>query len=124
MKVIQLAIPLLLLSGCPEQCSQVESEPVAYIPGDCSSYQPLFEQYGLPVNTFTQIAWRESGCNHLSFIRDSDDLGGGLLGINLRAGASTWFSWCGLTTANITDAETNVRCASEAYSRMGMTPWR
>lgn len=92
-------------------------------PGDCGSYVPLYEKYGLPVATFRRIAWRESGCDHTSFVRDSDDLGGGLLGINLRAGASRWYSWCGLTISNVTDAEKNVECASEAYQRMGMTPW-
>jgi hypothetical protein len=95
----------------------------SYEPGNCDSYVPLFEEFGLPVATFKRIAWRESGCNHLSFVRDSDDLGGGLLGINLRAGASNWFSWCGLTVSNVTDASKNVECASEAYQRMGMQPW-
>jgi hypothetical protein len=92
-------------------------------PGNCESYVPLFQKYNLPSSTFKAIAWRESGCNHRSFVRDRDDLGGGLLGINLRAGASNWYSWCGLTTANVTNAEVNVHCASEAYQRMGMRPW-
>lgn len=99
-------------------------DPVGVTPGDCDSYVPLFERYGLPVSTFRAIAWRESGCNHLSYVHDSDDIGGGLLGLNLRAGADRWRQWCGLTTANVTDAETNVRCAAEAFERMGMTPWR
>lgn len=92
--------------------------------GDCDSYTPLFQRHGLPAATFRAIAWRESGCNHRSFVRDSDDLGGGLLGLNLRAGADRWFAWCGLTVQNVTDAETNVRCARAAYDRMGMAPWR
>lgn len=93
------------------------------VPGNCASYGPLLAAYGLPVATFERIAWRESGCNHLSFVRDGDDIGGGLLGLNLRAGASNWFAWCGLTVANVTDANTNVRCAAAAYQRMGLTPW-
>jgi hypothetical protein len=100
-----------------------EPDPIGVEPGDCSSYAHLFERYGLPVATFTRIAWRESGCNHLSYVHDSDDIGGGLLGLNLRAGADRWRQWCGLTTANVTDAETNVRCAAAAYDRMGMAPW-
>src|SRR5262245_38472927 len=95
----------------------------SYTPGVCDSYVPLFEEYGLPVATFKRIAWRESGCDHTSFVRDSDDLGGGLLGLNLRAGASRWFAWCGLTATNVTSAETNVACAAAAYQRMGMAPW-
>ena len=101
-----------------------EHPSVAVEPGICSSYAPLFVEYGLPVSTFERIAWRESGCDHTSFVRDSDDLGGGLLGLNLRAGADRWREWCGLTVSNVTDAETNVRCAAAAYRRMGMTPWR
>jgi len=93
-------------------------------PGDCSSYAPLFVEHGLPVATFTRIAWRESGCNHRSYVVDHDDLGGGLLGINLRAGAAMWRSWCGLTTGNVTDADVNVRCAAAAYERLGLRPWQ
>ena len=95
-------------------------------PGDCSSYVPLFERYGLPVATFKAIAWRESGCDHRSFVIDSDDAGGGLLGINLKgyAQATRFYQRCGVTLANVTDAETNIRCAAEAYERMGMAPWR
>lgn len=96
----------------------------AVTPGDCDSYVPLFVEHGLPVAIFRAIAWRESGCDHTSFVRDSDDLGGGLLGLNLRAGAARWAQWCGLTAGNVTDADTNVACAAAAYRRMGLTPWR
>jgi hypothetical protein len=112
---------LVLLTQCaPEFAPDTAPEP-----GNCASYAPLFEQYGLPVSTFTRIAWRESGCDHTSFVIDSDDAGGGLLGINLKGRlAPTWNDWCGATLANITDAEMNVHCAAEAYQRMGMRPWR
>ena len=95
-------------------------------PGDCSSYAPLFVKYGLPVATFERIAWRESGCDHTSYVIDGDDAGGGLLGINLKGYtlATGYYRWCGVTLASVTDAETNVRCAAEAFERMGMAPWR
>lgn len=39
----------------------------ATIPQDqakrCPRWEPLFAEYGLPVETFSYIAWRESGCN-------------------------------------------------------------
>ena len=93
-------------------------------PGNCSSYAPLFAEYGLPVATFQRIAWRESGCNQRSFVMDRDDAGGGLLGINLKGSLTrTWSQWCGATLGNITNAEVNVRCAAEAYQRLGMRPW-
>lgn len=118
-------IAAVALMGCTEQeCQDIIGREPTVTPGDCDSYVPLFEQYGLPVATFKRIAWRESGCNHRSFVIDSDDSGGGLLGINLKAGARTWHQWCGLTLSNVTDAEVNVRCAAAAYQRMGMRPWR
>ena len=93
-------------------------------PGDCDSYVPLFQRYGLPPATFKRIAWRESGCNHNSFVINRTDSGGGLLGINLKGSlAGTWNDWCGATLGNITDPEVNVRCAAEAYERLGMQPW-
>jgi hypothetical protein len=94
--------------------------------GDCENYVELFQQYGLPVETFKAIAWRESGCNHLSWVNNRTDLGGGLLGINMKGRNMQrgWKAWCGGTPANITDPEVNVRCAAAAYQRMGLRPWR
>jgi len=103
----------------------VISEPVAAASrADCNKYVGLFRQNHLPVNTFKAIAWRESGCNPHSFVRDSDDHGGGLLGINLKGSLGpVWKRWCGATLANITNAAVNVRCAAAAYRRMGLRPW-
>jgi hypothetical protein len=96
-------------------------------PGDCDSYVGLFVAYGLPAATFRAIAWRESGCNHTRYTDDRDDLGGFLLGINFRTATlrAGWASWCGATLGNIRfDAERQVRCAAEAYRRLGLSPWR
>jgi hypothetical protein len=126
---------LVLLTQCAPECApvdpassdgpQFEQELASWDvqPGNCESYWPLMHSYGLP-RVFVRIARRESGCNHRSFVIDRDDAGGGLLGINLKGSlARGWYRWCGLTLANVTDAETNVRCAAEAYQRMGMRPW-
>lgn len=115
------ALPVMMLSQCAPQCAPATG---GYQPGNCDSYVPLFQKYGLPVSTFKAIAWRESGCNHTVFVSDSDDYGGGLLGINLKGSLGpTWYSWCGATASNITNAEVNVRCASVAYQKMGLQPW-
>jgi len=136
MRKLLAAVPMVLLSQCAPQCApdpagtdgpQMEQELAArsVTAGDCDSYAPLFAAYGLPVATFKRIAWRESGCDHKSFVIDRDDAGGGLLGINLKGSlARGWHAWCGATLANITDAEVNVRCAAVAYQKMGMAPWR
>jgi len=119
------ASALVLLTQCAPECAP-NQDAVEPTPGVCASYAPLFEEYGLPVATFTRIAWRESGCDHTSFIVDRDDAGGGLLGINLKGSslARGWYRWCGATLGNITDAEVNIHCASVAYQKMGMAPWR
>jgi hypothetical protein len=136
MKRLLGASALVLLSQCAPECApdptgsdgpQFEQElnAQAVEPGNCESYWPLMQSYGLP-RTFVRIAWRESGCDHRSFVIDRDDAGGGLLGLNLKGVslARGWYRWCGLTLGNVTDAETNVRCAAVAYQKMGMAPWR
>ena len=128
------AVPMVLLAQCVPECAdpsssdgpQFEQELAAQnvVAGDCDSYVPLFNAYGLPSTTFKRIAWRESGCNHNSFVIDRDDAGGGLLGINLKGSlANVWYRWCGATLGNIRDPEINVRCASVAYQKMGLQPW-
>lgn len=135
MKRLLGASALVLLTQCAPECApdpassdgpQFEQELASWDvqPGNCESYWPLMQSYGLP-RVFVRIAWRESGCNHRSFVVDSDDAGGGLLGINLKGSLGRgWNAWCGATLGNITDAEVNVRCAAVAYQKMGMAPWR
>jgi hypothetical protein len=128
----------LLLTQCEPACEpdpastdgpQFEQEQAASAvqPGSCESYAPLFEAYGLPVQTFMRIAWRESGCNHTSWVVDHDDLGGGLLGINFKTRQlrNGWANWCGAAPNNAFrfDPELQVRCAKAAYDRMGLRPW-
>jgi hypothetical protein len=122
----------LALNQCAEECAQPTDEgpqqdaAASVVVGDCGSYDPLFEKYDLPVATFEHIAWRESGCNHTRFTNDSDDLGGFLLGMNFRTAnlRNGWFSWCGATVNNARyDPDLQVRCAKEAYNRMGLSPW-
>lgn len=123
---------VLALNQCAEECAPPTDEgpqqdaAASVVVGDCDSYVPLFEKYDLPVATFKRIAWRESGCNHTRFTNDSDDLGGFLLGMNFRTAnlRNGWSSWCGATVNNVRyDPDLQVRCAKEAYNRMGLSPW-
>jgi hypothetical protein len=95
-------------------------------PGDCESYWPLMQSYGLP-RVFVRVAWRESACDHRRFTDDRDDLGGFLFGLNFRTAnlRSGWLRWCGATLSTIRyDPELQVRCAAVAYQKLGMAPWR
>ena len=117
------AAAVLGLTGCAQALDHASQG--GPTPGNCASYAPLFARYGLPVATFQRIAWRESGCNPAVTVFDSDDSGGGLLGLNLKgAMAGYWLRLCGLTLANVTNADTNVRCAAAAYRSQGLAPWR
>lgn len=137
-RLLGAAAMTLVLSQCAPECapdpagsdgpqmSQLQAAE-AVVPGDCGSYDALFAAYDLPVSTFHAIAWRESGCNHTRFTNDSDDLGGFLLGMNFRTSQlrAGWYSWCGATVTNVRyDPNLQVRCAREAYDRMGLSPWR
>jgi hypothetical protein len=137
-KLLSAAALTVLLNQCAPECAPdpagtdgpqfaQQQAAEAVVPGDCDSYAPLFAAYGLPVATFKRIAWRESGCNHTSWVSDSDDLGGGLLGINFRTAQlrAGWMSWCGAAPNNAFrfDANLQVRCAREAYDRLGLSPW-
>lgn len=120
--------PAALLQQCAPTCAPAPAPPAAIgspTPGDCDSYVPLFEKYGLPVATFKRIAWRESGCNHESWVVDRDDEGGGLLGINFKGAnmKAAWMRLCGATVSQVTDPEVNIRCAGAAYAQLGMRPW-
>lgn len=136
-RLLSAAALTVMLTQCAPECAPdpagtdgpqfAQSEAAAaVVPGDCDSYVPLFQAYGLPASTFRAIAWRESGCNHTRFTNDSDDLGGYLLGLNFRTATlrAGWLSWCGATVNNIRyDANLQVRCAAEAYHRLGLRPW-
>ena len=106
----------------------------ATVPSDkskrCPKYETLFAQYGLPVQIFSYIAWRESGCNPKAINAKWDANGNmtyhlnnngtwdtGLLQVN-----SSWIrsvrKVCGVNTGSargdlqaLTDPDCNVRFA-------------
>jgi len=72
-----------------------------------------------------RIAPRESGCSP-QFVHDHDDWSYSRFGLNgLTAGLrSNWANWCGADVRSDTkNLSTDVRCALEAYQRMGWRPW-
>lgn len=115
---------IIIASALTMGAVAVDATPVE-AQANCSKFDAAFRANGLPVKTFERIAYRESHCNPKSFVIDSDDAGGGLLGINLKGSlARTWRKWCGVTLATVTNASVNIRCAAVAYRKMGLRPWR
>ncbi len=95
-------------------------------PGVCSTYADDMAAVGLPVGTFTHIAWRESGCNPNSWVVDRDDNGGGLFGQNFKGSmAGYWRGLCGATTTNLRgNVHLQMECAAAEYHAHGLRAWR
>ncbi len=78
----------------------------------CPKYEHLFEQYRLPVATFSRISWRESRCNHrvVSPIRAST----GRPDVGLVQISASWSSLtmriCKVKRSQVVKALTNVHC--------------
>jgi len=121
----------------------------ANVPSDqsmrCPKYETLFAQYGLPVQIFSYIAWRESHCNPLAINAKWDANGNMISSLNSN---ETWdtgllqinSSWirsvrkvCGVNTGStrgdlqaLTDPECNVRFAKWIMDNTtgGLANWR
>ena len=72
----------------------------APVNGDCESWRPLFDKYGLPFDKFQPIMWRESRCSHVRYYnRRTRDDSIGVLQVNrwgldrkwTAAGFPRWF---------------------------------
>lgn len=128
MRLALLALPVAALAQCAPECAPASpATTVEWVAGDCSSFAEEAAAVGLPWDTFSRIAWRESGCDPNAWVHDHDDWGGGLFGLNfisqdLRNG---WMNLCGATRDTIRgDVPLQMQCAKAAYDRMGMQPWR
>ena len=97
--------------------------------GTCPKWEPLFRKHGLPVKTFSRLAFRESRCNEKarSAIRSTGYPDLGLLQIQ--------GSWKTVTLAvckpkdrdhirALLSASCNVRVARYLYDHGGLGHWR
>jgi len=122
--------PAALLTQCAPECAPAPEEPAAVeVRGGCDGiYDELIAQGasdGVARRLAYVIAPRESGCSP-QFVHDRDDWSYSRFGLNgLTAGLrANWMSWCGADVRSDTkDLSTDVRCALEAYNRMGWRPW-
>ena len=96
------------------------------VPGECETWRPLVERYGMPWDWARPIMWRESTCSHAFADRPSTaDLSVGAFQINYYAGSmAAWWTDSGwpfeLTT---TDPEAAVAAAGALYAACGTGPW-
>ena len=109
--------------------TSLSSGPAAAASGTCPKWEPLFRRYGLPVATFSRIAWRESRCNPKSVSATRRSTGRPDVGLLQIQG-----SWRTVTLAvcrpkgshivALTDPVCNVRVARYLYDHGGLGHWK
>lgn len=94
-------------------------------PGVCDTYADDMAAVGLPVATFTRIAWRETGCNPNVWVVNRTDTGGAMFGFNLKGSlAGYWRNLCGATTSNLRgNVPLIMECAAAEYHAHGLRAW-
>jgi len=107
----------------------LSGEADAYSRKNCEVIKQEFIRQGASNSTATwfayRVAWRESGCTP-QYVRDHDDWSYSRLGLNGKTAGlrRTWRNWCGADVRYDTRIlSTDVRCALEAFERMGTRPW-
>ena len=98
----------------------------AWVAGDCDSFRPLIDKYGLPWDWSRRIMQRESHCDPSAFNGSGRDESRSLFQLNTKG--SMWAAWqrlCGVQTKDqLFDPEWNIKCAAAAYRVLGAKPWR
>lgn len=96
------------------------------VPGDCSSWRPLVERYGMPWAWAERIMRRESGCTHALADRPSTgDLSIGAFQVNYYSSSmAAWWAENGWTWDLVSrHAEAAVAAAGALYAACGSGPW-
>lgn len=98
--------------------------------GSCPKWEPLFKKHGLPVKTFSKIAFRESRCNprSVSAVRKST----GRPDVGLLQIQGSWVTVtsqiCRVPRSRVikalTDPVCNVRVARYLYDNGGLGHWK
>lgn len=112
----------------PQQVNkpQIAAAPTLNTGGTCQQYEYLFQANGMPVQYFSAVSYRESGCNPRAYNGRGADDSYGLLQLNTEG--ALWGELkrrCGLTTKDsLFDPVTNIKCAGTLYRVYGLRPWR
>lgn len=98
----------------------------ALIAGECESWRPLVERYGMPWSWAEPILWRESNCTHAFADRPSTrDLSVGAMQINYYdRSMAAWFAEAGWPFDLVrSDPEAAIAAAGALYAACGTGPW-
>jgi soluble lytic murein transglycosylase-like protein len=85
--------------------------------GSCTQWEHLLEANGLPVDRFTRIMWKESGCDPNAVNRRSGATG--LLQIMPQ-----WITkWGGCSVEALKDPGWNIYHAKQIFDKQGFRAW-
>jgi hypothetical protein len=120
---------VLRAMGLPAAASPAAPPTTVPIPspaaGRCPNVTPYLIEFGLPVDYFDYVAYRESRCKADAYNGKGRDRSYGVLQLNTKG--ALWGELkrrCGLTSKNqLFDVRTNVRSAAQLYKVYGRTPW-
>jgi hypothetical protein len=95
----------------------------APIDGDCATWRPLLERYGLPWSKFEPILVRESNCTNAHAV-DGDDHSHGGLQVNILSSATRRaFEALGFDHDYLHTVEGAIHAAGNLHLVCGMAPW-
>jgi len=101
----------------------------------CPQWESKFIEYGLPVELFSYIAWRESGCNEKAINAKYDKDGNVIWTLNKNGSIdrglvqinSCWKSLtkkiCGTSLDGLLEVDCNLKVAKYLYDIDGAKPW-
>lgn len=95
------------------------------VDGDCESWRPLLERYGIPFDEAQPVMWRESRCAmaHNGTASTRDDSWGPLQ-VNRWGSLAAWWDAGGYTADVMATPEGAVAAAAVLYHSCGWSPWR
>ena len=95
------------------------------VDGDCESWRPLLESYGIPYDEARPIMWRESRCTMaVNYNPSTRDASHGPLQVNRYGSLAAWWDAGGYTVEVMSTPEGAVAAAAVLYHSCGWMPWQ
>jgi hypothetical protein len=123
-------------SGGAYTTRQAERQPAAQVtptvpppaptptPGDCESWRPLLDRYGIPYNEAVPIMRRESGCTMAhNYNRATRDDSWGPFQVNRWGSLGAWWDSGGFTADVMSTPAGAVAAAAVLYGSCRWSPW-
>jgi len=92
--------------------------------GDCESWKPLLDKYGIEFDEVEHIMWRESRCSHV--VNDNPataDLSYGVFQVNRYGALARSWDAIGFSEEYMSTVEGSVHAASVLMHACGLGPW-